>query len=60
MDQGHLQLLYHYLKEPKVIADHYSLGRLLVEHRQLRNLALRNYDIELTRKYLVLYSGGFG
>ena len=35
MDQGHLQLLLHYLKEPKVIADHHSLGRLLVEHRQL-------------------------
>ena len=35
MDRGHLQLLLHYLKEPKVIADHHSLGRLLVNHRQL-------------------------
>ena len=28
--------------------------------RRLRYLGLRNYDIALSRNYLVLYSGGFG
>ena len=30
------------------------------KHGVLRYLGSRNYDIELARKYLVLYSGGFG
>ena len=36
------------------------MNTLKKKHGVLRYLGSRNYDIELARKYLVLYSGGFG